>query len=619
VVFLLFAVTSFAQLPNKLIDGRQHKYCSACRDMIEHKPAEVLFGIEIQKNGDVYFLLNNTAWFYKIFKNDSYGVTVDLVSKDRYSCKTDAEEYDRSLPKGTMLLPVYRQELIKGIDELTPGNMSVKIGKVPPALMNRQVEGNLVIMNGTYICYYTNFINIDRSVWHLLPMGLFTDSLVQHNSKNSEGQNDFFTYTKKMQLEIPFEKGSAGFNSNYLKTFYDSVELTKYSIRKIEVRAYSSIEGPEMINSNLMKRRADTIVQTLKRYQPALNRIKVLTAENWLDFFAAIEETKFSDLQGFSKTEIKQKLTDRSLLVQLEPLLAKQRKAVVTMYLETKTANAAASDVSIVAGFEKAVADKDIEKARLIQKELVERIIDNKLPLEYLNRLEVPATKESSSLSNDREVYKYLLKATSEYEALDNFLALQKLDPGNAKINYNICALQFFMWQYGGDSLIQRSLLKNIQALTKMGISDLLVKRMLINYHILKCEENMRTFNYAAKDSSLNIIHETYQGLVLNDEDIYSLAKYYANYTHYNWAEEIIEPRVAKLDVTEDLIFYYINLQFFNSSNYDTENFQKAVLNAVNLNNKRFCNFFLPFHSGGAGMQLLDAEELKTLYCESCK
>ena len=52
----------------------------------------------------------------------------------------------------------------------------------------------------------------------------------------------------------------------------------------------------------------------------------------------------------------------------------------------------------------------------------------------------------------------------------------------------------------------------------------------------------MRVFNYAGKDSSLTIIHDTYEGMNLNDEDIYSLAKYYANYGNYNRAEEIIEP-----------------------------------------------------------------------------
>jgi hypothetical protein len=615
-VLLLFSINAFAQLPYNFIDGREHKYCTACRDMIEDMPREVLFGIQINTTGEIYFSMNNSAWFNKIFKNDSYGVTVDLVSKERYSCKTNG---DYSFPKGVMLPAVYRPELINGIDELGPGNVFVKIGTVPKALMNKQLEGNLVIMNGNYICHYTNFLNIDRSVWRLLPMGLFTDSLLQHSSAGTDDETGFFTYTKKIQLEIPFAKASASFNSNYLKQFFDSLDLAKYTIRKTEVRAYSSVEGPEKLNTGLMNRRADSIVAALRKYQSPPWRVSTITAENWLDFFKDIEETTYTNLLDLSKIQIKQKLTDPALLNQLEPLLSKHRKAVVTLYLDSKTVLASVSDSSILSDFKNSILNKDISKARIIQKEIAERIIDNKLPLEYINRLEVPKTKEFSSLLNDREVYKYLLKATSEYEALDNFLELKKLDPQNGQINYNICALQFFMWQYGGDTLIQNTLLKDIQALPKFGINQVLVKRMQINYHILKCEENMRVFNYAGKDSSLNIIHETYTGLNLNDEDIYSLAKYYANYANYAWAEEIIEPRIDKLDIAEDLVFYYINLQFFSPANFDTENFKKAVLNAVNLNNKRFCNFFLPNDRGGAGMQLLDYDELKDMYCESCR
>ncbi len=501
-ILLLFSINLSAQLPYNLIDGRDHKYCSSCRGLVQNMPPEVLFGIQINTNGDIYFLMSNTDWFHKIFKNNSYGVSVDLVSKDRYSCNKMVNDDELTLPKGMMIQPVYKSELVNGIDELVKGNVSVKIGKLPKNLMNKQLEGNLVIMNGTYICHYTNFVNIDRSVWQLLPMGLFIDSLIQYNSVNAGEQNDFFTYSKKIQLEIPFAKASASYDRSYFKKYYDSVELTKYNIRKIEVRAYSSIEGPEKLNNDLMNRRADPIVLALQEYQSSLNRIKIVTAENWLDFYKDIQKNEFNELQELSKVQVKQKLTDKALLNKLEPLLSKHRKAVVSMYLESKTADVAVSDSAVVSNFNKAVFDNDIARARIIQKELVERIIDNKLPLEYINSLYVPQTKEFSSLLNDREVYKYLLKATSEYEALDNFLALKKLDPNNGKINYNICALQFFMWQYGGDTLIQHTLLKDINTLLKQGINMVLVKRMLINYHVLKSEESMRVYNYAAKDSS---------------------------------------------------------------------------------------------------------------------
>src|SRR5688500_11925611 len=79
IVFLPFVfMNAFGQLPYKLIDGREHKYCEGCRQLIQDMPPEVLFGIQINENGDVYFSMNNKEWFNKIFKSDSYGVTIDI-------------------------------------------------------------------------------------------------------------------------------------------------------------------------------------------------------------------------------------------------------------------------------------------------------------------------------------------------------------------------------------------------------------------------------------------------------------------------------------------------------------------------------------------------------------
>ncbi len=616
-LFLFFEKNAFSQIPYKLVDGRENKYCEACLQVISNMPKEVQFGIQINANGDVYFSMSNKVWFDKIFKNKSYGISIDLVAKDRYVCGNAPVP---GLPMGTMLPPIYKNELVETMEEVSQAGIFVKIGKVPAKIMNKQLEGNLVILNGNYVCYYTNFMNIDRSVWQLLPMGLFTDSLINTNSnEDSNVKKDFFTYSKKLQLEIPFEKSSAGFSSVYLKKLYDSLDLTKYNIRKTDIRVYSSIEGPLKTNLELMKRRADTIVKVLKNYEPSLSRIKILSAENWLEFFRDIEQTENNDLKDFSKQEIKQKLTDVFLLKSIEPLLSKHRKAILTIFLEPKSSASNIANNAVMSGFSNAISNKNILGAKAIQKELVERILDNKIPITYINQLEVPKSKEFSSLLNDKEVYKYLLRATNEYEALDNFLALQKLDPTNGRINYNICALRFFMWQHGNDTSSKKILLKEINELGTQGVNNNLVKRMLINYQILTCDDRMQKQDYAGKDNALTIIRTIYTDVELNDEDIYSIAKYYAFYAHNDWSMEIILPRIDKLAVSEDLIFYYVNLLFFNAGNFNTGAFEKATLNATTLNKKRFCNFFLPNDKGGASMQLLENAEIKTLYCEACK
>ena len=618
-IFVLLSFSnSFSQLPYNLIDGKDHKYCKSCRELIDSMPPEVLFGIHIRENGDVYFSMSDKQWFHKIFKNNSYGITVDIVSKDRYLCNKSIDK-NAGLPKGTMLEPVYKPALISGMSELTQGYVLTKIGQVPAALKNKELEGNLVILNGNYICYYTNFVDLDRNVWQLLPMGLFTDSLLNDQKINDSSRKDYFTYSKKIQIEVPFSKGSTAFSNSYLQHFYDSLNISSYKIQKVEIRAYSSVEGSEKKNKDLVNGRADAMIRALKKHQPSLSRIKILAAENWLDFFKDIKETKFSGLSEFSKAIIKQKLSDLPVAAEAEPILAKERKVVTTIYLEARSTATSLNDSSILSDFKSAVDAKDVTKARMIQKELVDRIFDKKMPLEYLGKLEVPQTKEFSAFLNDREVYKYLLSATTEFEALDHFLMLKKLDSSNGRINYNICALRFFMWQYGNDTSSSKILLKEINRLPAEGINVTLVKRMLINYYILKCEDQMHVFDYAGKDSSLSFIRRLYNEVKLNDEDIYSIAKYYSFYAHRDWAEAIIEPRIDKLDASEDLVFYYVNLLLFQPGKYEEEGFIKATLNAINLNRERFCRFFLPIGTGGASMQLLDYERIKKLYCEECR
>lgn len=546
-------------------------------------------------------------------------VAIDIVSKERYNC-SNISENTNDFPKGIFLKPIYKKDLVKGSTALKDGTIFCKVGKVPSNLLNKQVEGNLVIVRGNYICYYTNFVNIDRNILALLPMGLFTDSLLKYEIPVADTiMTDVFTYTKQIQFEIPFQKGSASFTSAYLSKFYDSIGLDKYKIKKIELRAYSSVEGSEAINKSLMKQRANAIIQEIKKYEPSLSRIKIIAAENWLDFFRDIANTKFSELNELSKFEIKQSLTDKAVLNEIEPILSKERKVVLTFFLEEKSFATNVSQSSILAAFNKAVNARNINAARAIQKEIVERIMDNRLPADYINKLEVPKAKECSMLINDNETYKYLLKITSEYEALENFLELRKLDSLNDKVNYNICALKFFIWSNGGDSSDYKNLLNEINSLEKQGINRSLVKRMLINYHILKSEYYMLKYNYSAKDSSVVFIRSIYKQIDLTDNEIYLLAKYYTYYSHNDWAIEMIEPRIDKINANEDLVFYYINLMFFNTSNFDSDKFKNAVLNSINLNRKRYCNFFLPNDKGGSSMQLLEYEALKRIYCESCK
>lgn len=620
--FLSFAITLItafytkAQNTPALIDGRGSDVTALkIERIIAEKPPEVLFGLDINASGDVYFSISNKLWFDKIFAFAN-AITADIVEKGRYECGKPLLK-DGFL-RGYIMPSLYAANFKANTVPTPDGSVMIKLGTLPTSMLNKQLEGNLIIAHNRVLCFYSNFVNIGRSVWQLLPMSLYADTLVPIEKSVSPLLPKVLRYERKIEIVIPFDKNKTVYKYNDIKPLYDSLDLKKYDIKRLQVLAYSSVEGSLAVNETLMHTRGQAIINALKQFEPSLEDTTISTAENWLEFMRDIKNTPYEYLAKLGKEEIKKQLLNKKLASQIESIISKHRKAVVTIYLSIKSAVSGITNGAIIDSFTNAVAQKNMRYARIIQKEIIERIADNKMPSLYLNQLEVPLEKEYAEVINDREIYKYQLQLTTEYEALQKFLPLGKADPYNGKVLYNISALTLWQWQTGDDSINTKALLRDIYQLRHLNIDTSLVTRMLINYYVLQCDNYMRKLNYAAKDSSLHYIKQHYQALPLTDADRYALARYFSFYSREDWALEVITPRIDAIDVSEDLVFYYINLLFYHPALYSTDNFKKAVLNAINLDAARFCHFFDPIDSGGASMQLLEYEELRKLYCESC-
>lgn len=606
-----------AQNTPGLIDARGSDiYAIKVEAIIAEKPPEVLFGLHINASGEVYFSMTDKTWFDKIFAIAN-SITADIVARDKYECGKPLVK--NGFVRGYIMPALYANNFKANSVKTGDGSILIKLGTLPPSFLGKQLEANLIIARYRVLCYYSDFVNIDRSVWQLLPMGLFADTITNINRSASPLLERNFNYDRKLEVIVPFKKNEATYNINDLKPLYDSLNLNSFTIRKLLVSAYSSVEGMLPVNEALMHKRAQQMISAIKRFQPSLENTSVFSAENWIEFFDDIKNTPYEYMGKLGKQEIKIKLLDKVLASQMESILSRQRKAIVTLYVSAKSRASNISNTSIIDSFTNAVALKKFTDARIIQKEIIERVADNRAPATYLDQLEVPLEKDYSELINDRETYKYQLQLTSEYEALQVFLPLRKADPNNGKLLYNICALTLWQWQAGNDSTNTKALLADINQLKPLHIDGSLVTRMLINYHVLQCDRYMSKLNYAAKDSSLAYIKQHYQTLNLTDEDRHALAKYFSFYSRQDWALEVITPRIGAIDVSEDLVFYYLNLLFFHPNEYSNDNFKKAVLNAINLNRKRYCHFFDPIDNGGASMQLLEYEELRKLYCENCK
>lgn len=612
------SVMATAQSRIFIHDGRQTAACTACEKLIDDMPKEVLFGIHLYANGDVYFTMSNKDWFNKLFTGAHDGVTTDLVSKDQFGCQTPLPD-PHSVNKGFVLPPVYTADLMKNMKEIVQGRVTVKIGRIPPGLAKKELEGNLVIVKNGVVCHYTSFVDIERMEWALLPMGLYTDTLLNVDISDDTTERAQQFYTKKLQFNIPFSKGKTTYNTSDLQPLYDSLQLKDYSIKSISIRAYSSVEGATQVNNQLQKQRAHSIIKALQQFQSPEIKTTITSSENWLEFYDDIARSPFKELASLGKFDVKKKLLDKALLDKVETYLSNHRKAVITIYLNKRTGFEKTNADTLLARFRKAIADKKPAQASIVQDAIFERVANGKLPQEYIDKLEIPNDKIFSDLMNNQVSYKLSLNLTLDYEALEELKEIEKLAPENGRVKYNICVLNFHFWQYDSTIVQPAEFLQYINDLPKFGINASLVKRMLINYHIVMCGFYMDRFDYLAKDNSIEYIYRNYVSLPLTDADMLALARYLSYYSHSLAAEKLIEKRVQQLDVEENLLFYYINLKLFKPYSFTEEAVKKAALNAININGPRFCRFFNSIDKGGASFQLLRYDELRPLYCESCR
>ncbi len=611
VVFFALKNTNslYAQKPTKLIDGLNLKECDALNKMIDAKPKEVLWGIEYGKNNEVYITLTNKDWLFKILKSPTDGIAVDLIEKEKFACQANFNHAE--LIRGEVLPPLYLQEIKKQVGDK---EAKIEIGKIPKNLEGREIEGNLMLVNENKVCFYQSFIQVPRSSWNLLPMGYFTNTYIQENREDK-----LLIFEKKLQFIVPFPKNKATYNPQDLKIVFDSLQNTDFKIKRIDIRAYASVEGSKENNALLQEKRANAVIDALKVFQMDEVQRKVSTAENWLEFLNDIQNSDFKQLLALNQNEIKQELTKKDILEKIEPILQKHRKAVLIVYLDKKTGFEQIPKENLLTNFQESLQKKDIKKAIAVQKEAFNRINEQKLPTDFLDKLEIPKQKNWSVLANNTLIYSDILATKQKKEILAELEKLARIDSLNGRLRYNICVFKFKVWEKDSTALHSNTFFEEIKSLRNLKINQSLVRRMIMNYYIIKSEQQLARNDYKGKDFSVDFIRKRYTDLDLADEDLLSLSRFLVFYVRKIDALNVIKNRIDKIDVNEDLLFYYINLKLFDEKKMEDTAFKNALENAVVLNKNRFCKYFNAISRGGASFQLLDEDKLRKFYCENCQ
>ncbi|WP_027137880.1 OmpA family protein [Gaetbulibacter saemankumensis] len=621
---LLFAfillVVSFGYAQNSTFDinipGKDRaEKCSECLKVFKQKPKEVKFSIKRTQN-KLYFEINDTSWFNLLFDKPGDGIAVDVVTKDRYDCNLKSIENVQI--KGTLLKPVYSKALKKGLTDVGNNIFTVEVGTIPDVLLNSELEFNILFLSDKNLCQYYVIYDLDAYDWDLLDMGVYLDS-IYYNTKQIKalGEQSYITRSKSLKFQIPFKKNKSNYSQTDIKPIYDSLRLTDFNIKTINIKGYSSIEGIESRNLELQDLRAKSIVAALQAFQKPTIKTTVSSSENWVEFFNDIKGTKYEFLAPLSKVEIKDKIAG-ALSREMEPIFKNHRKAVIELELEKKDKYSTDSEEELLAKFNASVAKENLVEANDIQNSIFERFYISEGFPEYSQKMSLPKQGKYVNMLNKNSVYKFMLDFRQAVIVYHELLELEKIAPNNPAINYNIVAIKLNLWRYNAVEVTENMLVNEIKALRNYGIDSDLISRMLVNYHIIKAENLMKTRDYTDKDKSVAFVRNNYHKFKLSDFDYLSLAQFFSYYGTVAMAAESLEEKARSIDINENLLFYYLNLTLINKELTNDDDYRTIMFNAININKQRFCQLFNSNEDGGITFQLLDDKYLRKTYCESC-
>lgn len=591
---------------------KKNERCNSCFQVLSSKPEDVRFGIQ-RENNFLYFVMNDLNWFHKLFDSNGDGVAIDIVFKKQFPCSQNNDVPSSWAYRGLLLKPVYKNELVKYNVSINPSEIAVKIGEVPYGMENEEVEFNMLLLKNKFLCYYNNFYDIPGHKWDLLEMGLFMDTLTEEKLSETS-----YLISKGVKFVIPFEKDKFEYSPKDIKPLYDSLHLNRFDIKSISLRAYASVEGSTEHNLVLQQKRAESIINALQSFQLDTITKDILTSENWVEFMDDISSTRYSHFKDFSKTDIKKSLEDKQVSLDLENILSKHRKAILHLNVEIKGYESYNNPSKAKKLFEQALAENKIKDALEIQKILFSKVKSGILPSSLLDSLEIPQKVEYGLLLNNQSAFKFIENENYLYTALKQFEKLEEILPHSPQIKYNICVLKLKSALIGDQVTDFNKLRHDIQTLEKYKVDRRLIKRLLINYAIIMSEYLIKNKRYSDKDKMVKYIYDNYKDLNPTEEDAINLAQYFVEYSKYEWATALLTPYARKVDINEDLLFYYLNLTIIKEDFAKKPYFKTVLLNAININRDRYCRLFNSNNNEGITFQLLSTPLLKKMYCENC-
>ena len=535
----------------------------------------------------------------------SDGMAADIVLKSQYPCNGENTFNAKRGVRGVPLEPVFKKDFRKGKNYVNKqGFTSIELGKLP-SWVTEDYEINITIINKKRTCKNIK-VDITPVDFHLnLPLEFSFDTLMRklHN-----------TYYDTVSCKIYYEKATSLINDSSLKPIIKMIEENQSKIVEIKVKGFASIEGSAALNTKLYNKRAQIIIDYLKKYGVDTAKIIVSTNENFEEFRRDVKNTPFEFLHKLSNNNLKKKLSEKELSRNLEYILKNHRYAELTLNLrKDEIIN---YDKKLTHELlQKSIDNNKINEAKSLQSVQFGLALKGEIKSDDLDSVTIPEEKRNVDLLNNKILMKYFLDSlnpNSSFNLKQSLLQLYAIDSNNKVVNTNLKLLEY-REASKSDLLTQK---KFYQLLVKKTNIDSKIKaRMILN---LGANHDWNLYYSRGISKRVKYLYNKSKSYIkeakLTPEQTFDLAGYYAFFNDVKFSYQLTKNLLDKTERLKDLLFF---LKLIHPTDVDIskKTYYSLFRKIQRISGDEFCTLF---NSPNLNFQILDDLEIKKIYCNQC-
>lgn len=638
----------------KLKTPKNINACQACYN----NNAEFDFGLTAieHRGNNIYLTSYSHQTILNLLNKRKDGFAAEIVTYNPYDCG-NPEYYTKPTRRnkqcvfsGKVLKPIYKKKALQGFkpsgknkkkiqEKITKGKVKkyeLKLGKVPKGV-TEYYEVNLVVIQKKRVCaikHFSSFCGDTLNKFYDLP---FVHDTLRNNSQIKE---DYET----IKFSIPFQKGKTDYKIADIKPITDSLLSETFVADSIVIKAYSSVEGSEVINKQLQEERSKNIALAISGQQKEKPNTIIKVEENWSLFDKQIQNNKeLQSYKNLTNDQVKVKLQDTLEQKRLENYLSKQRIAEVKLH-----AKQIINDKNIERYLNKKIKTQKLKLSKFIsldnKQDSLETYLDSMtfymdvaynhilkgvIKPDFFKQFEIEKSQKTTQYNLNR--LKYWIQINQENNQDLNW---SKKVYGELVDLYNKKEKSFFVI-YNMLNLIQRHgkemgvfvadsdkdrFVDELYNYQKSETERVLTEKIALNFWFSMCQDPIylqTKANLPVYLKSLNMIHDYFFGKELTMFDINKLAKFYVFHCKADWAYELLWPEFEKSKNNPEGIKLLAKILYQNFEETQSDKYYDFLIRVYTLLGKdAWCPMFVG--PCNISFQAFDYEFFRNFYCDKC-